>query len=643
MPFLPSDGYLINVLPPGYSISSEELCPGGKSFVFYRLYPLLVDSIKRSAILTLKGRGETLTELFGHTSDLDRHGPHFGGTVMLSHFVHPNMPPSLNPTSISSLPLLKELTIELMDSTNRYVFPSLPRLQKLTLIRHVAQPHLALPIVPGPFDSHSLWDSAVNLPSPVFPALMELTISAPNVIPTSLHHFLIAHWQTLTSVKLQTTTDIFALHNVPSILHSANFIIPVKATGPLVPVPRYAETGSSTATTYAIHLPRLRSLSITHLTTLLTPHIQIWACPALEELVLTLPPRLPPPSTFLTTSYVSLRKLAYSFPGSMHAAQTWNPERLPPPDPREVAEQDSTSKLLISMLRCLPTLEELVVEGWVFRHIWGEVDWIESLMPPGTIALQDYGVEYDLDCIEDDPWDSNPKKKKTASPEGKTERWQTQDGRPYTVKKATISKEGMLLDDKGERLVLLESDDEDCDDEAQRIADEELALQLHLKIPKTKAKELEELLCPRLSRLELRRCFGMERSTMFACVKERMKVADGIKNDNLLSPTGKGEGYWSPLSSPGSSRAPSSGATVTPITERLSVEVSSWEARSETKHDTYQQPTLSCAQMKVDARDCALTDDDLDVLYAKYIRGEHVLRKPRRPIPLPLDEQDHWT
>ncbi|KIM27325.1 hypothetical protein M408DRAFT_330056 [Serendipita vermifera MAFF 305830] len=646
IPNLPSDHVSAPdvpfVLPPEYSISQADLCPDGHSYVFYRLYPLLLDSIKRATVLTLKGRGETLTDLFGHLLDRQRYGPSFSGTVMLSHFVHPTMPPSLDPHSISHLPLLTELTLELMDSTNHYVFPSLPLLRKLTLIRHVAQPHLALPIVPKIFDSYSLWDSAVNLPSPVFPALEDITITARNVNLYSLHHFMIAHALTLTSVTLQTTTDILNPYVVPPILHPANFTIPARATERLVPVPSYADTRSSASTSYVIHLPKLKRLSIHRLTTLLLPHIEVWACPQLEELEVVIPSRLPPPPTILTTSFVSLRKLVYGFPDPQHGQPSPGPEPLSSPDSFEMAEQNSTSKLLISLIKALPTLEELVVDGWKFRHVWDEVDWLECLMPPGTVALQDFGIEYDLDCIEDDPWNPNHKRKEEHPGEGHRSRWQTKDGRPFSIKKATITTDGMLLDDNGERLELVESDEDDFEinhddeDQARTEADtkEGSALHLHLKIPAAKPKPIEELLCPRLSLLELRRCSGMERSLMFACLKERIKVADGTAKQNLHDQPEE-EGSWSPLSSPGSSRAPSSGLTDTPVTDRLSGISSSPETRVEGdnfgRSKPASQPTNTCAFLTVDFKDCDRTPSELENFYAQYLRGDYVLRKPRRP------------
>lgn len=631
------------IISPGHSESMDDVRPNGSSIVFFRLYPLLVDSIKRAISLSLKGRGDTLTGIFGHLLDRQDYGPSFNETAMLSHFVHPTMPPSLDANSISKLPLLCELTIELVDSTNQYVFPRLPSLRKLTLIRHVAQPHLILPIIPKIFDSYSLWDSAVNIPSAVFPKLEELTVVAPNVNLLSLHHFLIAQAQTLTSLTLETTTDIFKPYNLPPLLHAATFPVPFRATESLIPVPSYADTRSSTSTSYVIHLQKLRSLSISNLTPLLSPHIEVWACPALEELRIAIPPKLPPPPSFLTTSYISLRKLVYCFPNCAFTREDWKDGSLAGSDSYEVNQQNSISNLLISLLKALPTLEHLVVEDWVHRHVWGEVDWIESLMPPGAAARQDYGIEYDLDCIEDDPWNPSRKKQTVDSPKGRRSRWQTKDGRPMSIKKAVISADGMFLDENGDRLELVESDDEDFD-EGDLITGAKQESALHLKIPATKFREPEELLCPRLSQLELQRCFGIERSTMFACLKERTKLADGPGSGKLQ--TGKDGENLSPLSSPGSSRAPSSGATETPVTEQLVETALSAETLLDREDHVPLKTTTTCPRLQVDVWSCALTNDELVDLYAQYMRGDYVLRKPRRPrepTPPPLDGWSYWS
>jgi hypothetical protein len=561
---------------------------------------------------------------------------------MLGHVVHPAMPRSPNPNSITALPLLTELTLELVDSTNRYILPSLPSLRKLTLVRKMAKPHLQLPISP--------WCSATTIPPPMFPILAEVLIFASNVEASSLHHFLIAHAKTLTSFTIHTTTDVFNPYIIPRRLHPANFVISSGATKALVQVPPYADTRpSASPDVFVVNLHSLRKLSIRHLTALFSPHVHVWACRALEELELTFPPRLPPPTSFLTESYTSLRKLIYRFPQNTFTRQSWAYALSIDPDPEVVHEQGSHSHLLISLLSKLPTLEELVIDGWIFSHTWGEVDWMETLMPPSAVPLQDYGVEYDLDLIEDDPWNPDRKRRPPNRAERRRERWETQDGKPFSVKNAKVSDAGMLLDETGETLVYAGSEYSSDEDEDHAETGQENAEKHAHQSPKEShstplrfnpiSTNPTELLCPRLTRLELRHCFGVERSSMFISLRERARLAE----ESFL--LGKVEENWSPASYSGSSGATPSHANTSPIANQRSD--ASPGVRLVAHDHAFQSASAShiesCAQVIVMTYDCALTDEEFEELYAQFLRGDYVVRKPRksRETSLILGDRNH--
>ncbi|PVF94301.1 hypothetical protein CPB86DRAFT_800579 [Serendipita vermifera] len=323
----------------------------------YRLWPLALDCVRRSHTLVLKAKGETLSDLFGYqklswtheTSD-------YGGRVVLgpAQITMPKSSPwePSRPDRITSLPRLEDLTLELTDRTYLFSFPSLPNLRHLTLTRTTIQPHVVLPLADHllePPRTGSTWYSNIERnqePFPIFPSLESLTINMPHLNIYSLHQFLYAHAALLTSLELQTTADLLMLYDHPQC---------------------------------SIVLPRLKVLNLSQLTRLLSSHVEFWNCPSLEELHISLPSRLPILTKFDLTSYPSLKTFSFTYPTNESTG-------LSPDLEKDVEEQKTSTGLLISMLRALPELEHLIVNGWKFSGGKGEPDWVLALMPKRELS-----------------------------------------------------------------------------------------------------------------------------------------------------------------------------------------------------------------------------------------------------------------
>jgi len=568
--------------------------------------PLFAGIVNRCTTLSLSGPGETLTTVLG---------PYRIGNMQL----------------LLSLPLLTEITVELVEGTELYTLPHLPSLRKLTFIFDSPSTHFS--ISAGLTHLPTIKETEKSLLTSLFPSLAELSLFISNLDKPALHSFLIGHTQTLTSFTLNTTVGkcedsdgVCPSCDEGELSHPASFALPFGETRAAVPVPDQALTWPFTSPyAYVINLHKLRHLCIEDLTAPVARHFELWACPVLEVLEFDFPSKITPPSSFLTASYTSLRGLTYRFPRHTLSRETWKPELPLEPEKWELVELGPYSDLLVSLLNNLPTLEVLVVEEWVFRHYWGEADWTEALMPPAAVPFLDYGVEYDLDCIEDDPWD--PNREPTRRKKGRREKWVTQDGRQFPGKYAKYSEDGLLLDENGNTLVYAGSDSGSEEDEEGGLTN---SLRLHTNSARP-AKPAGPI-CPRLVQIKLRRCFGMERSSLFLTLRERLRLADESP------PSWKDEEVCSPTSSLGSSAARSSNVSASPIRDPLAgTSFSSGEAATIEGRLVPgcgpPTPTELCAQTTVLVYECGLTDNELEGLYAQFLRGEYVVRKPRRPRP----------
>jgi hypothetical protein len=319
----------------------------------YRLWPLVKDTIKRSHTLVLKARGETISDLFGYSKESSIPGSSdYSGRVILgpAQLNTPKASPltSCDSNQITKLPMLEDLTLELTDRTYLFSFPFLPNLRRLTLSRTFASPHIVLPLssdVLEPPKSGSTWYSNIDRNQsqpPIFPSLESLVIDMPNLNIFSLHQFLHAQAPLLTSFELQTTADIMMLYDRPQGL---------------------------------INLPQLRILKIYQITALLSSHIECWSCPVLEELHISLPSRLPCISKFDVGAYPLLKTLVFTYPTDESELS------LDQEQEKVIEEQNLATCFLLSMLRALPELTNLVVNGWNFRGAQEEVDWVRSMIP----------------------------------------------------------------------------------------------------------------------------------------------------------------------------------------------------------------------------------------------------------------------
>lgn len=353
----------IAALPPTSTLHGSH--PHEWTYTCFRLFPFLRDCIRRSKVLILRAKGETLSDLFGYFREASPDGiGSYTGRVWLgprrSTFtqtadqITKNLEKIRTSPKIQALDALEELTIEITDTTYFHAFPSVPKLWKLTFISHT--PHALLPYSATSergqlFDKEDTAFLKGHAEVADFPRLKDLNIQIQRLNLHSLHYLLMDISAVLTTLTLDTSIDILCKYNPPS---------------------------------RCILLPSLQRLSVSQLTAPLFEHVRIWDCPLLEELRVSLPSRLPVLESLDTSNYPKLKKLGFIYPQSrgIKFDSTGSPPEFGDHGGElELKEQCASSRLLLKALEGAPKVEELEVEGWVFSCLWEEVDWIRYLTP----------------------------------------------------------------------------------------------------------------------------------------------------------------------------------------------------------------------------------------------------------------------